>query len=70
MYRHLDFFEMVRTEDERQLAKKFEAVSAAISNFSICLNWLNALTLIVLVYVNVLCWNICQKIFSTFNMNS
>ncbi len=25
--RHLDFFEMVRNEDERQFAKKFEVVS-------------------------------------------
>ena len=26
-FRHLDFFEIVRMEDERQLAKKFETVS-------------------------------------------
>jgi hypothetical protein len=26
-FRHLDFFEMVRNEDEKELARKFEKVS-------------------------------------------
>ena len=30
-HRHLDFFEMVRNEDERQLSKKFEVVSCKFS---------------------------------------
>ena len=35
--RHLDFFEMVRNEDERQYAKKFEVVSlTSITLFHYC----------------------------------
>lgn len=35
-FRHLDFFEMMRSEDEKQMAKKFENVS--LDNISLVCN--------------------------------
>lgn len=31
VFRHLDFFEMVRNEDEKELARKFELVSKVLN---------------------------------------
>lgn len=33
-FRHLDFFEMVRNEDEKELARKFEKVWEALLKIS------------------------------------
>lgn len=37
LFRHLDFFEMVRNEDDSELAKRFDLVSFLLLNISLSL---------------------------------